>query len=1007
MDKFVQEKVRITINKLKEFMVDTTYDIPELKYIHSGYKAPEEYPTVDDSWKTFKRDETVKGKDEHFWFYTKIKTPKISADKQIFLEVVTGRDGEWDGLNPQALVYLNEKIEQGLDINHREIVLNPDTEYDVMIYFYVGMVEISTVVNMSLHTIDLPTKKLYYDMRIPHEALVCFEKDEYNYAKILKHLEFCCNLLDLRSPRSQEFYKSVEIADKYLTEEFYQKECNQNNDVVVNYIGHTHIDVAWLWRLIQTREKVQRSFATVLKLMDLYPNYKFMSSQPQLYEYLKEEEPELYERVKEKVKEGRWEVEGAMWLEADCNLSSGESLVRQIMYGKQFIKDEFDIESKVLWLPDVFGYSAALPQILTKSGVDKFVTSKIAWSESNIMPYDTFMWEGIDGTEIFTYFLTAQTHEQHLEKNFYTTYVSFPTPTFNLGTWERYQQKDYNTETISTFGYGDGGGGPTADMLESIERLSYGLPGLPKAQYSFSKDFLDRVEKSFIKNCKSSKRTPKWVGELYLELHRGTYTSMAKNKRFNRLAEFLCQEVETISVTDNILEGEIPDNLHKYWHDILLLQFHDIIPGSSIKEVYEDSDIMYKKILDEVCEIKSYRLQRIANNISKKGIMVYNPNSFIASDYVEYDGNLIFAENIPPMGWKVIEKPDVNKVIADKKHIDSVHYRVTFDDNMNIISVFDKDNNREVAENGKILNQLFAYEDYPRDYDNWEISNFYRQKQWEVNDVKSVDIISENGYGGVKIVRSYMNSEIEQTIMLYNGNRRIDFITKADWHENHTLLRAEFPTSIHANKATYEIQFGNLERANHQNTSWDSAKFEVCAQKWGDISEKGYGVSLLNDCKYGYNSISNMIGISLIKCGTYPNTEADQGLHEFTYSLYPHKDDFAEGKTIQEAYLLNRKLTALPTDGNGSLPEKFSLISSSSENIVIETVKPAENGKGIIVRLYDAWDTKSTSTFNLGFDAKSVSLCDMMENKIETIGKGNTFQLSVNNFEIVTLLIEI
>lgn len=1019
MDAFIKDKIRVTCENLKRLSEKTVYEIPELQFVPWDYKKAGERPTPDETWRPFARFERVQGKDKHFWFYTALKTPTILRNEQLFLELITGREGQWDATNPQGLLYLNGEIVQGFDTNHRQAAVQPDTEYEILLYFYTGMIDSHVEVMMNLKSVDLPVQKLYYDLKVPYDAALCLEENEYTHIKTLKHLERACNFLDFRKPGSKDFYDGIAAADGYLQKAYYEKACGKK-EVIVNYIGHTHIDVAWLWTLAQTKEKVQRSFATALQLMEQYPQYIFMSSQPQLYDYLRQEAPDLYEKVKKRVKEGRWEVEGAMWLEADCNLSSGESLIRQILFGKRFMREEFDVESHILWLPDVFGYSGALPQILRKSGVDQFVTSKISWNESNQIPYDSFLWQGIDGTEIFTYFLSAQTHKDYKEGKNHTTYAADISPEINLGTWERYQQKEYNNETVVLFGYGDGGGGPTAEMLESMNRLKRGLPGMPGAQMSRVGDFLARAEENFHRNCEDMGRTPRWVGELYLELHRGTYTSMARNKKNNRQCEFLCQEAETLAVMGKLFLGkEYPTTtLNDSWRLLLLNQFHDIIPGSSIKEVYEDSDRQYAQIREVVGKIKDERLTSLAEQVSQSGLFVYNPNSFAVTGYAQSGGKRIFVKDVPPMGWKVVSKEefaDGTKADADKqiqvleKRIESPHYSIRFDDDMNIVSIFDKDNGREVIAAGKRGNQLCVFEDYPRKHDNWEISNYYKQKMWTVNDVRAVTVISDCGYGGYRVERKYMNSTIVQTILVYRESRRIDFETQIDWHEDHVLLKAHFPTTIHTNKATYEIQFGNLERPNHSNTSWDAAKFEVCAQKWGDLSEEGYGVSLLNDCKYGYGADGNEIAITLLKCGTYPNVEADQGLHTFTYSLYPHKDNFRQGGTIREAYLLNRPLTCIPTEGAGTLPPEYSFVSCDSENIVIETVKQAEAGDGMIVRLYDAWGKKSTPRLKFGFDVEKVLLCDLLENPIEEIRTdreaGNEVTIKVDNFEIITLRI--
>lgn len=1009
MDQYLKDKVYLTFENLKLASHKTVVSVDSLKYISCEYKKTGEFPTCDESWNDFGRYDRVFGKDKHFWFYKEVHTPSVNEDEELYLEISTGKMSSWDPINPQGLVYLNGKITQGIDINHRKVYLKPNTKYEIMFYFYVGMIDTHVEVNFDIKVRNKKIDKLYYDMLVPYDALKCFNEKDYSYIVTLKYLEQTCNMIDLRDVNSKAFYKSVDLADKYICEEYYAKVCSTNN-AVVSYIGHTHIDVAWLWTLAQTREKLQRTFSTVLALMDRYPEYVFMSSQPQLYQYLKEEEPELYERVKDKVKEGRWEVEGAMWLEADCNLSSGESLVRQILYGKRFIKEEFGKESKILWLPDVFGYSAALPQILKKSGVEKFVTSKISWNDTNMMPYDTFMWQGIDGTEIFSYFLTAQTHDEYLKNETFTTYVGRVTPEMNLGTWERYQQKEYNNETIVTFGYGDGGGGPTEEMIETELRLEHGLPGIPKSQMSFAGDFLDRVEKNFKANCATTGRTPKWVGELYLELHRGTYTSIGKNKKNNRKSEFLCQEAELLSVTNAILnKAEYPKNeLDEAWKLVMLNQFHDIIPGTSIKEVYADSDTQYEHIRRSVGRIKNSVLSYIADNVSDSGILVYNPNSFAVSGYVKYNNDMIYVKDIPSMGWRLVkDRISESNVKISERRIESEHYVVDFDTDMNICSIFDKDFNRQVIADKGAANCLCAFEDFPRFYENWEINSYYKQKKYEIKDVSDVREIKGNGFGGFEIVRKYMNSTITQKILVYQGSRRIDIQNSIDWHEHHVLLKALFPLDIHTNTASYEIQFGSVQRPNHENTSWDKAKFEVCAHKWGDLSEEGYGVSILNDCKYGYSALGNEIALSLIKCGIYPNEEADQGMHEFVYSIYPHGSDFKHGGTIKEAYLLNCPLEATAAKGLGTMPTEYSLLSCDSENIIIETVKQAENKKGFVVRLYDAWGMKSNPVIKLGFESNKISICDLMENLEKEIGHGSEIALKMSNFEIVTLFIEV
>jgi len=1005
----VKEQLGKILEVLAEHQKTKVMEVPSLKMMPSPYKKAQNIPAVDDTWQNFKRFDRVQGRDKHFWFYTEIDTPDALEGQELYLTLTTTNEGDWDATNPQGLLYLNGEIACGLDINHREYPLKPNTHYQVFLYFYVGMIESHVDVLLDITATDLRTQKLYYDLLVPYQAALCYPDDHYTNIRILKALELTVAKLDLRNIGQTDYYRSIEVAEDYLQHEFYEKECG-NSDVIVNYLGHTHIDVAWLWTLGQTREKVQRTFSSMLYLLDRYPEFIFFTSQPQLLKYLKEEAPALYEKVKQRAKEGRFEVDGAMWLEADCNLSSGESLVRQIAHGKKFMKDEFNVDSKTLWLPDVFGYSAALPQILKKSGVNKFVTSKISWNEENKMPYDTFLWQGIDGTEVFTYFLTAQDHKEG-EKDNRTTYVGVASSSMNLGTWERYQQKEYNNETIVTMGHGDGGGGTTKEMLEYVRRLSYGLPGQPKAQFSRADDFLNRVEKNFYENAALLKRMPKWVGELYLEFHRGTYTSIAKNKKNNRDCEFLLENAETLNVLAKELKNApyTSDVYYKNWETVLLNQFHDIIPGSSIREVYEESDLDYARVKEEVG--KAYEdAARALTTSGKDGYLLFNPNGFETATYVKTPDGYTYVEDLPSMGVKYLAKPKkaANSALlkASQTEIDTPFYHVDFNDSMQFVRLFDKENKKEVLAPNQMGNVLRAFENQPHQYDNWELFRYHQYKFWDITEVKEAVPFVEGETCGVRVTYAYDHSTVSQTIRFYLRDRRIDFETTADWHADHQILKAVFPVDVLSNEATFEIQYGNAKRPTHRNTSWDEAKFEICAQKWADLSEEGYGVALLNNCKYGYSVTENVMTISLIKTGTYPNEVADQGAHEFTYALLPHEGSFTTGDVIREAYLLNRPVQVMESNAvefNGA--DSYAFASCDAKNIVLECAKEAEDHSGNILRLYDTWNKRTEATIHFGKEAKEVWLCDLLENPIEMVGKGKDITIPVKNFEIITLLV--
>ena len=1007
MKDFIEDRIKVFLEETERLIVKKSIPQNGFLYKECDYKKGNDLPEIDGTFREFVtyKDRWAGECDKHAWFYKKITVPEEFSEGEAELSIASDATVGWACVNPQFIAYVNGKLVQGIDKNHREIFLDGAGTYEIYLYAYTGSVFPEHVDFIAtLRLVDKKIKKLYYDLKVPFEILEFEDENSRNYFEIKKHLNNAINLIDMRVPYSAEFYESIDRAEEYLQKGFYGKYCREG-EIHAICIGHTHIDVAWEWTLAQTREKTLRSFSTVLALMKKYPEYKFISSQPQLYKFLSEESPELYEEVKEMVKQGRWEVEGGMWVEADCNLSSGESLVRQFLYGKRFMKKEFGVESKVLWLPDVFGYSAALPQIMNKCGIDKFITSKIGWNESNKMPYDAFIWHGIDNTPVFTYFMTAQDKHRDKEPATNVTYNAKLNANQLRGAYDRFQQKELYDDVLITFGHGDGGGGPTVKDLEMYDRLKKGLPGTSTAVMGFAGDFLEDVKKK----TENNPHTPHWNGELYLEFHRGTYTSQAKNKRYNRKSEFMFENAETLSLINEYLTGEVypKEKMQAAWETILLNQFHDIIPGSSIREVYEVSHAQYEKIQKTGTEIINSAEQNIADGVcADEGYVVFNPNSFVSSSAVKIDGEYIYAENIPAKGYKVIvpEKAQSTVQLSDRA-IENKFYKLTLDENGNFSSIYDKINNREVLKNGEKGNVFTVYEDYPREYDNWEISSYYTEKHWDITALDSIEKVCEGERSGLKITRTYNNSKIVQTIFVYEHLDRIDFDTFIDWKESHLVLKTKFPVDVNANKATYDIQFGSVERPTHKNTRWDAARFEVCAHKYCDFSEYGYGVSLLNDCKYGHAIHDGIMSLTLLKCGTFPDPTADKCEHRFTYSLCPHSGDYREAGIIQKAYELNVPMTAVKVSGNkGTLPCEYSLLTADKENVIFETAKKSEDGDDIILRGYECFNKRTDVTLTLGVPVKSAYICDMLENEETEIPViDSKISLTFKPFEIITV----
>ncbi|HOO26822.1 MAG TPA: alpha-mannosidase, partial [Lachnospiraceae bacterium] len=885
--------------------------------------------------------------------------------------------------------------------------------YRIILSAFTGDQNFRLIMDSSLKELDKKTEKYYYDAAVPYEVARLLPESDRAYLTIMEAVNESLNLLDLRKEYSKEYYSSLVQAQDYITKEFYDKYCGSSMEQVY-CVGHTHIDIAWLWTLAVTEDKAVRSFSTVLELMKQYPEYIFMSSQPQLYKYVKKNAPAIYEEIKKRVAEGRWETEGGMFVEADCNLSSGESLVRQFLYGKRFFREEFGKDNEILWLPDVFGYSAALPQIMKKSGIKYFMTTKISWNEFNKMPYDTFEWEGIDGTRILTHFSPSRDYQKEAveggtETEHFTTYNAYINPSQVKGAWERYSQKYLNKEVLMSFGHGDGGGGPTKDMLENQRRIAKGIPGCPRTVMSTAGDFFRKLETE----VSGKKYLPLWVGELYLEYHRGTYTSMARNKKYNRKSEFLFENAEAFGVLAERLKQTVypKQEIEDAWEVILRNQFHDILPGSSIKEVYEDSKKEYEEITRTGNRLIKHAFTQIVQNINAKesSVVVFNPNSFTGEGIVSFscpenikfpviadkdtifpaqkteDGSFIFcAAAVPSKGYQTFsigEGMIKTPLKADNEHLENELVRVTFHENGQISSIYDKCRMREVLQENRNANVLMTYEDRPHNFDAWDVNNYYVEKAWEITELDSIKLVEEGPVRAtICVKRSYLDSTIAQYISLLYNSPEIIIRNEIDWRENHIFMKSIFPVDIHTDEAVYEIQYGNVKRKTHYNTLWDYAKFEVCMHKWLDVSEDGYGVSMLNDCKYGCHVHNGEIGISMLKSATYPNPQADKEHHSFIFSIYPHSGDWKAAGTIKRAYAMNNPMCAVIKENkNGQLPEAYSLVSVDAENAVIEVVKKAEEGDALIVRLYETYNKRTAVNMTFSEDIKKITECNMLE----------------------------
>ncbi len=1033
---FLDKRVAGICDELKKLKVRQRFPIEKWEYKEGNFITPEDAEAsrasdggnTTEAWQEFdSRTMHWYGKDRHYWFKTSYTVPEELAGKCMWMQVRTQIDECDDAKNPQFLLFVNGEAVQGIDMNHREVLLAREAQagetLQIELQAYTGILHTEFNLIAEMCEVDARIEELYYDLWVPLAAFPRMDAEDRNRKEIERVLNETVNLLDLRTPYSEEFYASLEAALACIGKALYEDMAGCR-DVIATCIGHTHIDVAWWWTVAQTREKVSRSFATVLKLMEEYPGYRFMSSQPQLYAFLKERYPELYAKVKERVREGRWEPEGGMWVEADCNLTSGESLVRQFLHGKRFFKEEFGVDNRILWLPDVFGYSGALPQIMKKCGIDYFMTTKLAWNQFNKVPYDTMLWRGIDGTEILTHLVTTLDVGQPVS-NFFTTYNGRLHPDAIMGGWMRYQNKDINNDILISYGYGDGGGGPDRVMLETSKRMEKGVRGIPMVRQAFARTFFDELNE----RVKDNRRLPVWVGELYFEYHRGTYTSMARNKRSNRRSELGLMDLELLSV---MAEGKLPypaERLDALWKNVLLNQFHDILPGSSIREVYEVTREEYERIEAECRALSGERMEALAGD--GDGVTVFNTTGVLRNDIVKLDGDwaealadsdgtlypvqktdegaVVYLKGLPSKGYRTYAKAKAQEIpspftLVNDHLLETPYYTVQLDESGLFVRLYDKENDREILKEGERANLMRMYEDKPIYYDNWDIDIYYTEKFWDATQLTEFRWI-ENGpvRATLALTREISNSLIRQKIHFYAQSRRIEFETYVDWKEHQHLLKVHFPVDVHTDEATFEIQFGNLTRKTHQNTSWDKARFESCGQKWMDVSEGHYGVSLLNDCKYGHSVKDGNIALTLIKSGIEPNPETDQEEHFFTYALYPHAEGWREAGTVREAYLLNQPARAV---NSGRPGESRTVASVNQSNVVLETIKAAEDGSGTVLRLYESENalTKAELTVNLPFG--KAYLCNLLEEaESEAQVVENRIAVTLKPYEVITVKI--
>jgi len=971
---------------------------------------------------------------EYAWFRARVRLPKDVKGKRIVLRMCTPPYKKWGWDSPgDGRVIVNGIEQGGVDWAHTEIMLAEKGVagacFDILIERYAGHGPMESGGGPVPDGQTLVPEPSACQRKVVYPQLGIWEEDLYQAWLDVQTLLELRDKLDLNSLRvseiddalrdfttisdlelpHREMVASVCAGRKRLTPVLACK--NGSTAPWLYCFGHSHIDVAWLWPLRETAAKCARTFGSQLGLMQQYPEYKFLQSQAYLYWLTKRLYPDLYKRIQAAAKKGQWFAEGGMWVEPDTNIAGGEALLRQFLYGKRWFREEFGVESELAWLPDVFGYSGALPQIMAGCGIRYFATQKIFWNYNGCdpFPYNTFWWEGIDGTRVLAHI--------------YNDYGSTTNPAMLWQRWAERTQKDGIDARIVPFGHSDGGGGATRDHLEFLRREK-NLEGLPRTVQEDPLAFFRREEHRNVK-------LPAYVGELYYPCHRGTYTAQARIKKGNRQSEFALREAEMWgAAAQALVTWRYPaSRMEEAWRGVLLNQFHDILPGTSIAAVYEEAEALYAGILDaarKTAQDAARALLRkhasavtVFNSLSwERAALIPLPRGWAGAEQngrplqaQKLNGTTHVEANLPPCGWATLQKAKpayaASSLRVEPHLLENEFLRVCLNDCGEITSLFDKETDREWA--AESLNVFRMWKDVPRVWDAWDIDTTYKTTPVALSE-KSRSKSEITGRGPLAVSlhmkRLLHCSLITQDIRLRRESRILEFHTRIDWQEKHKLLKVCFPFAVHTNEALHEIQFGHLKRPNHASRSYDADRFEVSCHKWSALCEEAAGAAILNDSKYGISAEGGSLNLTLLRAPQAPDPKADLGVQEFVYACQVWNTPFAESRVVQAGYEMNTiPLVVSGTAGAGD----GSLFRVSAPNVVIETVKPAEDGSGdLIVRLYEAYRMATKCTLRLSLSARKTWETDMLEGNRKILPlRSNEIAMDFRPLEIKTIRISI
>ncbi|XP_070189226.1 alpha-mannosidase 2C1-like isoform X1 [Littorina saxatilis] len=979
------------------------------------------------------------------WFKVEVEVPADWVGQEVRLV--------WNS-NTEALVWVDGKPVQGLssEKDRYDFVLSSKQEKGQLRYtVYVEMAcnglfgagqnsmigptdpdKHFTLQQVDIVTFDRDVYGLILDMEILYGMAKELPDSDRGYQALYAANDFV-NACDVQDKKT--YKRAKEISEKFFSQR------NGDTQHTIHAVGHSHIDTAWLWPYDETKRKCARSWSCTIGLMEQYPDFKFACSQAQQYAWIKELYPSLYKDICKFVAKGQFIPVGGTWIEMDGYVPSGEAFVRQFLYGQRFFQKEFGIKCSEFWLPDTFGYAAQLPQIMRESGITRFVTQKMSWNLVNKFPHHTFWWEGVDGSRVLSHFPPGDSYhlEGHVKEVLYTA--------------NNFRDKGRSSSSLFLFGYGDGGNGPDEHMLQRLKRME-DIDGLPRVKMSTPDEFFKPIEE------KEADKLCTWRGELYLEMHNGTYTTHAKVKERNRHCEFLLQEVEQAWALLVALgragggKGEAgkaayPSNaIERLWKLLLLNQFHDVLPGSSISIVYDDAHRFYKEIEDEGKQLLSKAVSLLGNALGgkseKSSTLLVNSLGWQRSVVVplpvndtaqpskrrktqsqtDSQGNTLVCVEVPSCSVGGLESCVKDLEETESVHVEkqgefiilrNKHVQAKLDSSGRLTSLRCAGSSRELLLEGCPGNQLLLYDDVPLYWDAWDVMDYHLETRKPLEQVTQKATVKESGPLRASIdvkTRISAESTVTQTIYLDAGSSYITFDTQVEWHENRKFLKVEFPTNIHSMEATYETQYGALQRPNHYNTSWDSARYEVCGQKWADLSEHGAGLSVLTDSKYGYSAVGGVLRISLLRSPKAPDAHADMGTHNFRYAVMPHRGSWQEAGTVQAAFNLNRPVKVFPLAQGVAVSQPRSFFWLDSSQVVLDTVKMAEDrpDEVMMVRLYEAFGGRAEVTLSSSLPLRSAGRCNCLEEAqadgdlpIKTEGGVATIPLKLRPFQILTL----